>query len=311
MEIKNTDAVTFIKSLEPNSLQCIICDPPFGLGEDSFDKHYARDSTNVLEGYTTAPQNPKEYQEWATSWIKEIPRVLKPDGTFYIICAWNHLCDIELAIRESKLKVFNHIIWKYNFGVYTQKKFVTSHYHILRCGKKQPAFYNRAFFNETEKTPEGGSAQYLDMEDVWIIPKEFHKGEKKNINKLPDALVKKLILYSTKQGDTVGDFFLGNFTTAYVAKKQGRKFVGCEINKEIFDHHLPLLQNIVQEITDEKNSTKPKNKGKTISDSERKNIKTRFEELYKTKTKKDSIAILEKEFERGYFSILNILKETN
>jgi hypothetical protein len=129
----------------------------------------------------------------------------------------------NFSIRESKLKVFNHIIWKYNFGVYTQKKFVTSHYHILRCGKKQPAFYNRAFFNETEKTPEGGSAQYIDMEDVWIIPKEFHKGEKKNINKLPDALVKKLILYSTKQGDTVGDFFLACNDIFHIREERVRK----------------------------------------------------------------------------------------
>jgi len=219
LHLANTDATTFLKSLDSESIQCCICDPPFGLGEDTFDKHYAREETNVIQGYQTAPQDNKSYEAWAKTWIHEIPRVLKKDGTLYIVCAWNHVCDIEMAIRSAPspgLTVVNHLIWKYNFGVFTQKKFVTSHYHILRCavGQATPAFYNRAYFSETEKLESGHSAQYTDMEDVWVIRKEFAQGQKKNVNKLPDALVKKMILYSCKPGDTVADFFLGNFTTA-------------------------------------------------------------------------------------------------
>lgn len=314
LHISNSDAVKFIKSLPADSIQCIICDPPFGLGEDTFDKHYARDKDNVIEGYQTAPKDSKAYEEWAKLWIHEIPRVLKKDGTLYIVCAWNHVCDIELALRSapSGLTVVNHIIWKYNFGVYTQKKFVSSHYHILRCavGKNTPAFYNRAYYNETEKTADGHNAQYNDMEDVWVIPKEFAQGEKKNVNKLPDALVKKILLYSSKPGDWVADFFLGNFTTAYVARKEGRKFVGCEINENTYKAHSLLVEGTTfgGTITQEKVSTKPKNSGKPLTDEIKKQIIGRYNELHKTKNKKDSMAILEKEFERGHFSLLNLLK---
>jgi site-specific DNA-methyltransferase (adenine-specific) len=318
LHLSNKDAKHFLKSLPNEHLQCILCDPPFGLDEDTFDKHYARDTSNVIEGYQTAPKENKSYEEWAKTWIHEIPRVLKKKGTLYIVCAWNHLCDIELAIRSAPspgLTIINHIIWKYNFGVHTKNKFVTSHYHILRCavGSNTPDFYSRAYFSETEKLPDGHNAQYADMEDVWVIPKEFAQGQKKNVNKLPDALVKKMILYATKPGDRVGDFFLGNFTTAYVARKTGRHFVGCEINGTIYKEHSEKVKTTVfnSEATPQKTSTKPVNAGKKITEEETEKILKRFDELHKSKTKKDSMEVLEKEFGRGHFSLVNLLKKNN
>lgn len=152
------------------------------------------------------------------------------------------------------------------------------------------------------------------MEDVWTIPKEYAPGKTKNVNKLPDALVEKMIRYSTKPGDTVADFFLGNFTTAYVARRSGRRFVGCEINQAAFDAHIAAVQALVPKpvAPAEKESQKPTRAGTPLTKEEREKIKARFDELYKGgaagKTKKDVMATLEKEFERGHFSIVNVLK---
>lgn len=309
--LKQADCRDFIGSLPDNSIQCIICDPPFGLGEEGFDKHYNRDSKFVLDGYSAAPTGFNEYQEWSKTWISQIPRVLKDNGTFYVICSWNHVCDVELAVRSVGLHVLNHIIWKYGFGVYTQKKFVSSHYHILRCGKMvTPAFYNRAYFSEMEKTSSGGSAQYQDMEDVWVINKEYSPGETKNINKLPDKLVEKMIFYSSKPGDWVADFFLGNFTTAYVSRRTGRRFVGCEINPMAFNKHSVLVPAIELDLDypGQKPSTKPVNSGKKISDDERDKILERYDEIRKSRAKKDTISELVLEFGRGQFSLSKLLK---
>lgn len=312
--LKHMDAMDFVKEIETESVNCIICDPPFGISEDMFDKHYARDKSFVMKGYQTAPSSNQDYYEWVCKWIHEFPRILKKDGTAYIVCAWNHLCDIENAIRSSeKLEVVNHIIWKYNFGVYTKNKFVTSHYHILRVVIKggKPFFNNLAYFDEKEKTNTGHSAQYADMEDVWFIQKEYAQGEKKNINKLPNALVEKMLKYSTKYGDVVCDLFMGNFTTAYVSIQLGRKVIGCEINEEACKEHIPLIEKLkfpeMNEIPQSKTTKKPKNAGKKITEDEMKKIETRYNEL--TGTKKSKIETLEKEFDRGHFSIVNILKK--
>ena len=308
--MENCDASTFLKKMEPESVQCMICDPPFGIGEEGFDKHYARDSTHVISGYVSAPTDFKSYFEWAKLWISEIPRVLKKDGTFYVVCAWNHVCDIEMAIRSTELKVINHIIWKYNFGVATQKKFVSSHYHILRCAKVyDPIFYSRAYFDESERTPSGGSAQYCDMEDVWTINKEYNPGLKKNVNKLPEKLVEKMILYTTKPGDLVADVFMGNFTTAYVAKSLGRNVSGCDLNPETCAEHIPKITALeLGTPSVAKESAKPENSGAPISPELRKEIRERYARVKEGRTKKDAMAILCTEFKRGKFSILNIIK---
>lgn len=316
--IENRDAIEYIKDIRDNSVQCIICDPPFGINEDTFEKHYARNHENVLSGYTPAPSTNEEYYQWACKWIHQFPRILKTNGSAYIICAWNHVCDIEQAVRTAPspgLSVVNHIIWKYNFGVYTRNKFVSSHYHILRLSitDKIPDFYNLAYYNETDKTLDGHSLQYADMEDVWYIKKEYTQGETRNINKLPNALIEKIIRYSTKYGDVICDLFMGNFTTAYVGLSLGRKIYGSEINTESYNLHMPFISNI--KFPDEKDtpilqiSKKPKYSGKKITDEELSQIKKRYLKLTETiSTKKERISILEREFERGHFSIVNILK---
>jgi len=181
------------------------------------------------------------------AWINECKRILKDNGSFYIISGWTNLYHILNAIDELKLHLVNHIIWKYNFGVYTQRKFVSSHYHILyltKSSRSRPTFNTCCRFNREERTDIGGSALYSDMEDVWYIRKEYQKGKLKNSNKLPEGLVKKIIQYSSNQGDIVCDFFMGNFTTAMVAKKMGRNCVGFEINKNPFDVFSKELANI-------------------------------------------------------------------
>jgi DNA modification methylase len=82
------------------------------------------------------------------------------------------------------------------------------------------------------------------MEDVWEISREYHRGQKKNANKLPNELVKKMIQYATVEGDTVCDFFMGNFTSAYVAHGLNRKVIGFELNKEACDYHVPILRSL-------------------------------------------------------------------
>lgn len=295
------------------TVDLIICDPPFGIGELKFDKHYARDESKVLDGYIEAPF---DYCEFSCRWIEQGARILKPNGSMYIISGWTHLREVLIAADAYGMELVNHIIWKYNFGVATQKKFATSHYHILYLKKKggKPLFNTHCRYGPQHKTGSGKSALYADMEDVWVIPREYQPGEVKNKNKLPEALLEKIILYSSNPGDVVCDFFLGNFTTAVVARKLGRIPCGFEINVKSFDFHMNnLLQieegcrlkeigNIVVE--------KPLNQGKSLCAEEKNRIFTDYLTLKSLgNTKKDSVAKLMNFYNRGKFSIINVLKE--
>ena len=128
------------------------------------------------------------------------------------------LRDILEGIDAAGLSTINHLIWKYQFGVFTKKKYVTSHYHILFV-VKNPKRYT---FNKIDHYPE----------DVWVINREYWKGRKKTPTKLPSELVKKILMYSSNPGDLVLDPFLGSGTVAVVARQEGRHFLGFEVVPE-------------------------------------------------------------------------------
>jgi site-specific DNA-methyltransferase (adenine-specific) len=310
----NEDCIEGAKRhLESNSIDLIISDPPYGINGDKLDKHYNRDENNVLEGYVEVPEN--EYPEFSMKWIKEAERVLRPGGSIYIVSGYSQLRHILNALAENNLQEKNHIIWKYNFGVYTSKKYISSHYHILFYTKKggDVTFNTNAFFADSEKSENGGSLNYIDREDVWIINREYKPGQVKNKNELPKSLLTKMILYSSNPNDMICDFFLGSFSTAKVAIGLGRQACGFELNKNAFDYQIGEIEKIKsgELLSDIRQVPENKliNKGLPLTVEEIEKIEFDFLNLTKQGfSKKDAIYLLSDKYGRGYWSLTNILK---
>lgn len=312
----NEDCIQGSKQkLKESSVDLLITDPPFGLGESKFEQHYKRNKENIVHGYVEAPEN---YYDFTYQWLLQARRVVNKDGSIYIIIGHTPLLDVLTAAQELGLVLRNHIIWKYNFGVYTKKKFVTSHYHILYYTKPKarPTFNTNCRFgpNEKFKTEDGRelSKLYNDLEDVWIINKEFIPNKEKNQNKLPEELLRKIILYSSNPGDVVADFFMGNFTTAYAALKLGRKVIGFEINKNMFDIHYSRLKDLdfgcdLKHLPIIESSTLS-NQGKPLSIHEKYLIYRDVVDLVSGGvTKKEATRIVGEKYGRGKFSIKNVV----
>jgi site-specific DNA-methyltransferase (adenine-specific) len=235
-----------IKGMKENitneSVDHFYADPPFGIDFTEMESMYNREKKFVIEGYN----EPVNHRDFTLQWITEIHRVLKKDGTGFICSGWSNLEDILYAIRQTGFKLVNHIIWKYNFGVYTKNKFVTSHYHILFVSKGKGWTFNKdCRFKDTRK--KDGNENYRDREDVWMINRPYRKGEEKNANTQPIELVKKALAYSTNKNDLILDPFMGGGTTAVVAKSIGRNYVGFEINPNMKELHKKRLKDVTTE----------------------------------------------------------------
>ena len=300
------------KHLAENSIDLIITDPPYGIEGDRVDRHYNRRENYVIEGYVEIES--KDYAGFSLSWIKQAERVLKPGGSIYIVSGYSNLNHILNALQATSLTEMNHIIWKYNFGVYTRNKYVSAHYHILYWVKPggQRTFNTYARFNAHTKK-NGRSQNYADREDVWIINRDYKPGKVKNKNELPLALLQKIMEYSSKPGDLIADFFMGGFSTAVAALGLNRKFVGFEINPVAFQHGEQKIKSIKNGFLIRDKSIRPaefpRNQGKRWTEKESAKLMQRFSVLQrKLNTKQKIIAQLQQEFERGYFSIINRLK---
>jgi site-specific DNA-methyltransferase (adenine-specific) len=227
-QIAFDDCIQGMQKLPAESVDLVIADPPFGINFDGKGSQYNRNQELVVEDYNEVIEN---YDQFTLQWISQLPRIMKDTSSAYIFSGWTNLKDLLIALDQNHLTLLNHIIWKYQFGVFTKKKFVTSHYHVLFV-VKNPKKY---FFNKIEHYPL----------DIWDIPRNYAPGQEKNGTKLPENVVERAIHFSSKPGDLVFDPFMGNGTTAICAKMTYRHFFGFEKN----DKMAPILQKNLASVT--------------------------------------------------------------
>lgn len=301
------------KHLADASVDLVVTDPPYGIEGDKLHRHYNRDERHVVDGYVEVPA--AEYAEFSRRWIAEAARVLRPGGSMYVVSGWSNLFDVLAALRGSGLEEVNHVVWRYSFGVFTRNKYVSSHYHVLYWTKPDGArtFDTEARFPLDAKAPDGGSLNYRDREDVWDVPREYKPGRAKNKNELPEALLAKMILYSSRPGDTVADLFLGGFSTARVAVGLGRRATGFEVSKAAFDRGVATMKaakpgDLVAAYPTPTPALK-RNRGKPWSADERAALAARYDALTaKGMAKGEAKALLQREFGRGRWAVEKALK---
>lgn len=233
--IRNMDCVKGMQGLADESVDLIVTDPPFAIQFKAKRSNYNRKDSRVLEGYTEIQAD--KYLEFTRSWMTEAYRLLKRSGSAFVFSGWNNLKDILNVIDETGFITVNHLIWKYQFGVATRRKFVSSHYHCLFVCKseKERKFFADSRYSKNDRIEGGGSLRYRDMEDVWVIKREYWTGDIKTPTKLPREIIAKILSYTSEEGDIVLDPFLGSGQVAVVSKIMGRKYIGYELVPEYFN----------------------------------------------------------------------------
>lgn len=215
-----SDCIPGMKKLPAQSVDLVIADPPFGIEFNSNKRQngYNRKSEYLVPDYHEIPTS--DYLKFTETWVSEVQRVLKKTGSAVIFSGWTHLAKILQVFESLGFHCYNHVIWRYQFALFTRKRFASSHYHIL--------FYSlspkKRFFNLIEWYPQ----------DVWNINREYAKGEVKNKTKLPDALIRKILGFCSRPGDLILDPFMGNGTTGKIALQEYRHYLGFEINAHLY-----------------------------------------------------------------------------
>jgi len=226
------DSLEILKLFPKGNIDLVLTDPPFGINFKAKRSIYNRKQENVLDGYNEISK--EKYYEFTINWVKESYLVLKKTGSMYVVSGWTNLKDILNALDKVGFITINHIIWKYQFGVFTKRKYVTSHYHILFVVKDEKKYK----FNKIEHYPE----------DVWIIKREYWSGKVKTPNKLPIKLVEKMVMFSSDEGDIILDPFLGSGTTAVACEKLNRRWIGIEINPEYCEIAKRRIEEVINQM---------------------------------------------------------------
>ena len=146
----------------------------------------------------------------------------------------------------------NLIIWNFDWGGSTNKRFAPRYEFVFWFTKDK----NNYKFNLSDVSipavnyrPDRYKSQLKNPSDVWRIPMVSGNFLERTGHpaQYPEKLVERIILAGTNRGDIVLDPFMGSGTTAVVAKKLGRKYIGYEIVPEYIEMSNTRLSNVVEE----------------------------------------------------------------
>tara|TARA_B100000029_G_scaffold87238_3_gene77343 strand:- start:3811 stop:4881 length:1071 start_codon:yes stop_codon:yes gene_type:complete len=229
------DSLKLLKKVTSKSIDLVFADPPYNLQlrETLYrpDQTTVEAVTNDWDKFDTYA----DYDKFCLNWLSECKRVLKDDGALWVIGSYHNILRLGTCIQNLGFWILNDIIWHKTNPMpnFRGTRFTNAHETLLWCTTSQKAKYTFNYQNLKELN-EG-----KQMRSDWYIPICSGKERLRENNKQrshptqkPEALLYRILLSSSNKGDTILDPFLGSGTTAVMAKKLQRNFIGLEQDKE-------------------------------------------------------------------------------
>jgi modification methylase len=226
------DCVEIMRSMPAASVDMVFADPPYNLqlgGEllrpnntkvDGVDAEWDR-----FDGFA-------EYDRFSRDWLTEARRLLKPEGTLWVIGSYHNIFRVGSILQDIGYWILNDVIWRKTNPMpnFRGRRFTNAHETLIWCSRDRESRYR--FNYEAMKSLN----EDLQMRSDWLIPlctgHERLKvdGRKAHPTQKPEALLHRAILASTEVGGVVLDPFFGSGTTGAVAKKLGRDYIGIDMD---------------------------------------------------------------------------------
>ena len=224
------DCIAAMRALPAKSVDCIFADPPYNLqlGGDLNrpDGSHVDAVTDEWDKFDSL----SAYDRFTREWLAEARRVLKDDGTIWVIGSYHNIFKVGSAIQDLDFWILNDIIWRKANPMPNFKgtRFTNAHETLIWASTGEKAKYTFNYRSMKTLNDE------LQMRSDWEFPicggpERLKKdGHKVHPTQKPEALLYRIMLASTKKGDVVLDPFFGTGTTGAVAKRLGRRWIGIE-----------------------------------------------------------------------------------
>jgi len=229
-KIYQGDCLELLKELEDDSIDLIVTDPPYNKVYDT----KVQSLSNIL------------FKGFIQDLVKELYRVLKPNGSLYLIMGWTEISYFYIALEQIGLIPQNWITWNYTNGIGSRNKYSQRHEDILFFTKGKDFIFNtekirvkavknigfRLKSGKKWNPPEAGKK---NCEDIWTDINMLNSQDKRRVGhptQKPVELIERMILASSEAGDLVLDPFIGSGTTAVCCRNLNREFIGIELNKD-------------------------------------------------------------------------------
>lgn len=230
------DCIALMNSLPAESVDLVFADPPYNL-QLANDLH--RPDNSRVDGVTDSWDRFDDfaaYDAFSRAWLNAARRVLKKSGTLWVIGSYHNIFRLGTALQDLGFWVLNDVIWRKTNPMpnFRGRRFTNAHETLIWAARDQDQ--KKYTFNyEAMKALN----DELQMRSDWLIPlctgaerEKDSDGAKAHPTQKPEALLHRVLIASTHEGDLVLDPFFGTGTTGAVAKRLNRHFIGLEQNKD-------------------------------------------------------------------------------
>ncbi len=241
------DCLDVLRKLPENSVQLIVCDPPYNILMAHWDER-------------------GDYISWATQWLLEARRVLADSGNFVIFGGLQYqgeagggdLLSIIAEVRRKEMfNLVNLIIWNYPNGMGAHRFFANRHEEIVWFSKTKKYYFDL----DSVREPFDEETKRLYMKDKRLRAESVEKGRnptnvwrfgRLNGNSLervghptqkPIALIDRIIRSMSYEGSVVLDFFAGSAVTTRVAIELGRHSISTDKEPVVVDYFTKHMEN--------------------------------------------------------------------
>ena len=253
--IIRSDCIEAMAAMPDKCVDMIFADPPYNLqlGGDLFRPEGGRvdavdDAWDKFESFAT-------YDHFTRAWLKQARRVLKDDGTLWVIGSYHNIFRVGAALQDEGYWILNDIVWRKANPMpnFRGTRFTNAHETLIWCAKGENSRYHFNYRAMKALNDE------LQMRSDWLLPicsggerVKTEGGGKAHPTQKPEALLYRVLLACTHPGDVVLDPFFGTGTTGAVARRLGRRWIGiekeeryCAVAEERIASTLPLDESAI------------------------------------------------------------------
>ena len=263
--IINGNSIEEMKKLEENSIDLIFADPPYWMRVEGVLKRVeGTDFDGCMDAWDQF-ESLEDYEAFTKEWLRECYRILKPDGSIWVIGGMQCIYTIGAIMQEIGYWLINDIVWhkKNPTPNFKGTRLNNSHETLIWATKSKKSKYT--FHYKTAKELNLDTVDEADYENgirkqlgsVWKIAVcsgnerlKNEQGEKLHTTQKPEELLYRIIAISSNVGDMVLDPFGGTMTTGAVAKRLGRKYFMIERDPKYYEYGKQRIEQEVFEDSD-------------------------------------------------------------
>ncbi len=263
-KIINGETLNEMRQMPAKSIDLIFADPPYWMRTEGMLKRVEGTNYNGCADGWDQFNSLEEYEEFTRKWLTECYRVLKPNGSIWVIGGMQCIYTIGAIMQQLGYWIINDVVWhkKNPTPNFMGTRLNNSHETLIWATKNKKSKFT--FNYKTAKELNTDTVEENDFKkgtrkqlgSVWKIAVcqgtervKDEKGEKLHSTQKPEELLYRIIAISSNKEDVVLDPFGGTMTTAAMAKKLGRSSIMIEMDKKYCEYGQKRVDAIEYEDT--------------------------------------------------------------